>query len=225
MPTADRVLVLIDGQNLYQALRRAHGTRVHPLLLARELADGRELVGCRYYSGIHERDEDPDLFDFVTRRHDLMRRTGVTVVERTLRYHWEWEIIDDLPRPDRAGDDEIHRVRARRARVAREKGIDLALGLDAVYAAFTDAADTLVIVSRDRDLVEIAAEIDERARTRHVSVEVALVEDHGVHGLEGYDRTHWIDSDMVQRCRDRYDYRNRLDPDDVQGFVESLTLV
>ena len=27
-------------------------------------------------------------------------------------------------------------------------------------AAFTDAADTLVIVSRDRDLVEIAAEID-----------------------------------------------------------------
>ena len=172
MPTADRVLVLIDGQNLYQALRRAHGTRVHPLLLARELADGRELVGCRYYSGIHERDEDPDLFDLVTRRHDLMRRTGVTVVERTLRYHWEWEIIDDLPRPDRAGDDEIHRVRARRARVAREKGIDLALGLDAerATAPLKPAPDADLLDTTGMDIetaFRAAVDIIERARAGH----------------------------------------------------------
>ena len=41
-----RVAVFIDGQNLFKGLKRRFGVRLHPLLLARELAGpNRELVG------------------------------------------------------------------------------------------------------------------------------------------------------------------------------------
>ena len=144
---SNRVMVFIDGQNLVKAMTHQFHTRVHPVLLGRELAGKRELVETRYYSGIHQPRVNPKVHALATRRHKLIRRTGVTVIERPLRYHWEWSIMDDLPPPHRADDDEVHSTRVNKRRVAREKGIDMALGLDAVAAAFSDQCDTLIILS------------------------------------------------------------------------------
>lgn len=218
----ERVMVFIDGQNLVKALKYAFRARVHPVLLGRHLAGGRDLAEVRYYSGIHQPRENPDIHALATRRHKLIRATGVTVIERTLRYHWEWDIEDDLPPPHRADDDEVHDVRVRRARRAREKGIDLALGLDAVTAALLDQCSTIIVVSRDRDLVEIAREINERARSTDVRVEVAMVADRNRHVLDGYDYTHWIDKDVVDACRDHFDYRAKLPKGDVKTFLAGL---
>lgn len=218
----ERVKVFIDGQNLLKALDQAYGARVHPVLLGRHLAGNRRLSEVRYYSGIHQSRENPDIHALATRRHRLMRDTGVTVVERTLQYHWEWGIVDRLPSPWHADDGDRHTVQVERTRRAREKGIDLALGLDAVTAALLDQCDTIIVVSRDRDLVEIAREIDERARSRDVRVEVALVPDGGRHVLEGYDHTHWIDEPVVAACRDAFDYRSKLDKGQVERFLSSL---
>lgn len=222
----DRVSVFIDGQNLFKAVNRRYGARVHPLLLGRELAGDRELATVRYYSGIHDREENSSMHELVRRRHELMIRTGVEVTERTLRYHWEWKIDDRLPRPWSNEGPDRRKASVRRRRASREKGIDVALALDAVAAAFTDECEVVVIVSRDRDLMEIADEINARCETSDVRVEVAYAIERadGVDGapLARYEGVQIIDEDTVERCRDHFDYRHPLDHTEVDRFVASL---
>lgn len=55
-----------------------------------------------------------------------------------------------------------------------------------------------------------------------VRAEVALVPDRGRYVLEGYDDTHWIDEDVVDACRDDFDYRRKLPKDRVRAFLASL---
>ncbi|MEM9203265.1 MAG: NYN domain-containing protein [Actinomycetota bacterium] len=221
-----RVMVFIDGQNLFKGLRRRFDTRLHPLLLARELAGpDRDLVGTHYYSGIHDPDENERMHRLVRRRHDLMRRTGVSVTERTLRYHWEWRVPRgelDPPWYDSAPTRADARVEKYRG--AREKGIDVALALDAVGSILTDECDVVVVVSRDRDLMEIAAEVDQRCAGKPVSVEVAYVSERrgDERALSGYDRYIEIDEEIVDRAADRFDYGRDLDEADVAAFLDSL---
>ena len=49
-----RVMAFVGGQNVFKACRKnyAHGY-VHPLLLAHQVLNGRQLCSVRYYSGIH----------------------------------------------------------------------------------------------------------------------------------------------------------------------------
>ncbi len=223
----ERVCVFIDGQNLFKGLNRRFRGRVHPLLLARELAGDRELVGTHYYSGIHDSGENRKMYDLVTRRHDLIRRTGVEVTERTLRYHWEWRVDDRLPPPWKDDGAEKRTAEVKRWRGAREKGIDVALALDAVAAALTNECDVVIIVSRDRDLMEIANEIHHRCGRygkNCVRVEVAFVsERRGDEGnLPEYDMQLEIDERMVDAARDHFDYREDLDDDEVQQFLNEL---
>ncbi len=223
----ERVQVFIDGQNLFKGVNRVFKGRLHPLLLARELAGDRELVATRYYSGIHDPDENRSMFDLVRRRHDLIERTGVVVTERTLRYHWEWRVDDrDLAKPWYDDAPDRQKATVKRWRAAREKGIDVALALDAVASALTDECDVVIIVSRDRDLMEIASEIHERCvkRNRCVRVEVAYVSERrgDEKELPLYDQRHEIDQAMVDAARDEFDYRQPLDERAVDTFLESL---
>jgi len=224
----ERVRVFIDGQNLFKGVNRRFGARVHPLLLARELAGDRTLVGTHYYSGIHDRAENEKMFELVRRRHELMVKTGVDVSERTLRYHWEWRVDDDdLPRPWFDDAPQQKKATVKRWRGAREKGIDVALALDAVAAALTDECDVVIIVSRDRDLMEIASEIHDRcgrAGRDCVRVEVAYVSERrgDETDLPEYDAAHEIGEDLVERVRDHFDYRSNLDAAEVARFLDSL---
>lgn len=223
----ERVCVFIDGQNLFKGLNRRFTGRMHPLLLSQELAGPRELVKAHYYSGIHDQEVNPSMFELVTRRHDLIRKTGVEVTERTLRYHWEWRVDDDLPPAWRDDSGNRHKANVRRWRQAREKGIDVALALDAVSAALTDECDTVIIVSRDRDLAEIANEIHGRCGVTGkncVRVEVAYVsERRGDEGeLPEYDCAHEIDEAMFHRAKDLFDYRKPLNEDQVKTFLATI---
>lgn len=221
---SERVSVFIDGQNLFKAVNRRYGARVHPLLLGGDLAGpDRELVKVRYYSGIHDPDENAKMHRLVTRRHELMARTGVEVTERTLRYHWEWRITDRLPPPWSDKGKDRRQAEVTRHRGAKEKGIDVALALDAVAAAFTDESDVIIIVSRDRDLMEIADEINARCETSAVRVEVAYALERAEgEPMAGYEGTRLIDEAMVERCRDHFDYRESLDKGAVEKFLSGL---
>ncbi|MEE9414380.1 MAG: NYN domain-containing protein [Acidimicrobiales bacterium] len=218
------VSVFIDGQNLYKGVSKLFRKRVHPVLLARELAGDRELLGASYYSGIHDPRENPKIHAMAMRRHKLIRATGVDVIERTLSYHWEWGVVDRLPKPHHAEDGETHEVTVAKQRRAREKGIDLALGLDAVEAALTKSCDTIVIVSRDRDLAEVAREVHERAASRQIRVEVAVPAGENQYVMEGYDYSHFIDAKMVDRIADNFDYFQKLPKAQVNKFLESLSM-
>lgn len=216
-------MVFIDGQNLFKGLSRRHKARVHPILMARKLAGDRDLVGTSYYSGIHDPQENASMFELVDRRHRLMERTGVVVHERTLGYMWQWQIDDRLPPAWKDHKGKLT-AKVRRRRAAREKGVDVALALDAVAAALTDSCDVVIIVSRDRDLAEVAAEINGRCQTKSVNVEVAYVsEERGDEiPILGYEAMHHIDADLVAATRDDFDYRESLDPSAVEAFLQTV---
>ncbi len=232
LPNA-RVMVFIDGQNLFKGLRRRHGVRLHPLLLARELTGpDRQLVGTHYYSGIHDPDVDNHMYQLVKRRHDLIRRTGVKVTERTLRYHWEWRVEkDDVPPPWYDNAPKRSKARVYKHRAAREKGIDVALALDAVGSILTDGCDVAIVVSRDRDLMEVAEEVRSRCEgVRSMRVEVAYVseqrgdEERVLQTLSSYDGFHEIDDRIIEAARDTFDYGHKLRKADVESFLDSLKL-
>ncbi len=225
-----RVMVFIDGQNLFKGLHRRFKTRVHPLLLARTLTGpDRVLAGTFYYSGVHDPEVDRKMYELVSRRHDLMRRTGVEVHERTLRYHWEWSVDrDDVPPPWYDDAPKQAQATVYKKRKAREKGVDVALALDAVSAVLGDRCDVAVIVSRDRDLMEVADQVRQQCSQKSVSVEVSYVsEGRGdeqplTGALYAYDAFHEIDQAMVDSARDDFNYARPLDESEVQRFLAEL---
>jgi uncharacterized LabA/DUF88 family protein len=218
-------VVFVDGQNVFKTCERlfGHGL-VHPALIARALVGRRKLVGCRYYSGIPDPRKDPRGNAAANRRHALIRRTGVTVVERRLRYRWEWG-FDTGPLGDPAEHvGEVHTAHTRPYERPREKGIDLALGLDVVDLALRGLIDVAIIVSSDTDLTEVARVVHDMTRSQgRVSVEAAVFNDsrHPVL-MEHYDYTHQLRRDHFEACRDEFDYRRDLDPTMVALFLRAL---
>lgn len=206
-----RVLVFIDGQNTYKSCERLykHGP-THPLLLADRLADGRKLVGVRYYSGVPDPTIDPDGRKRRDLRHNLMRRTGVTVVERQLRYRWEWGFDSrSLPKPEK-NRGVPHQVTVMPFQRAREKGVDLAIGLDVVDLALNGHMDVAVILSSDNDLCEAARAAHQAtlADGNRVSVEAAVFNEsrRGVVLLSHYDYTRQLRYSDFESARDSFDY-------------------
>jgi len=224
-------MIFIDGQNLYKGLNRRYKVRLHPVLLAQELCGGdRHLAGVHYYSGIHDPSENEHMSDLVRRRHDLIRRTGVRVTERTLHYHWEWRVEQsDVPPPWHHDAPKRTKAGVFRHRAAREKGIDVALALDAVGSLLSDDCDVAIIVSRDRDLMEVADEVRQRcAGVRPARVEVAYVsekrgdEEFIISQLAGYDAFLEIDDRIIAAARDDFDYGRRLDANAVDQFLQGI---
>jgi uncharacterized LabA/DUF88 family protein len=216
LDSAARVLVFIDGQNAYKSCERLyeHGP-THPMLLADRLREGRRLVGVRYFTGVPNPNIDPDGRKRRDLRHNLMRRTGVTVVERQLRYRWEWG-FDSTALPDpmksRGKTQEVEVWPYQRA---REKGIDLAIGLDAIDLALTGYMDVAIIVSSDNDLCEAARMVHQAtiAKKSRVSVEAALFSDAKKPILlKYYDHTRQLRRGDFEAAKDSFDYGAPLDP-------------
>jgi uncharacterized LabA/DUF88 family protein len=217
-----RVLVFIDGQNAYKTCERlyAHGP-CHPILLAERLAAGRKLVGVRYYSGVHDPSIESAGRARSDRRHNLMRSVGVTVIERMLRYRWEWGFDPKvLPDPRNNVGQQIQ-VSVSPYQRAREKGIDLAIGLDVVDLALHGLMDVAVVVSSDNDLCEAARSTHEQTREQgRVSVEAAVFNDsRRPILLKHYDYTHQLRYQDFDAARDSFDYKNPVP----QLMVDMLT--
>lgn len=219
-----RVLVFIDGQNLYKTCERlyAHGA-CHPLLLAQRVSTPRRLTGVRYYSGVHDPTVDPDGRSRTDRRHNLIRRTGVTVVERKLRYRWEWGFDPKLlPDPKRNRGQQVQ-IQVTPYQRAREKGIDLTLGLDVVDLARTGAMDVAVIVSSDNDLCEVARSTHQvTLADGRVSVEAAIFNERRNPILMAeYDYTHQLRHADFATARDNFDYRQPVPRDLQDAFLDA----
>lgn len=216
-------MVFLDGQNLYKSCSEHFGNpHCHPLLLARVLAGNRRLVGVRYYSGLHSPRVNKELNARLQRRHALMRRTGVTVVERELRYRWEWGFRQhDLP--DAFGHQgEKRTIEVTPYQRAREKGIDVALALDVIDLAQNDHMDVAIIFSSDTDLCEVARVVhDVTRKTKRVSVEAAVWRGNKrmANLLKHYDYTHNLTRDEFDQTSDSFDYTTELPSGNVAAFV------
>jgi uncharacterized LabA/DUF88 family protein len=217
-----RVLVFIDGQNVYKTCERLYGHGgCHPLLLADHVAQGRKLVGVRYYSGVHDPTVEPAGRARTDRRHNLMRRVGVTVVERQLRYRWEWGFDPKLLPNPMHNKGQQRQVTVTPYQRAREKGIDLAIGLDVIDLALQGLMDVAVVVSSDNDLCEAARATHQATmRTGRVSVEAALFnERRSPILLRHYDFTHQLRKPAFDASSDSFDYRTPVAQTMQDAFV------
>ena len=208
----ERVVVFIDDPNVSRACTKLHGHGVvHPVLLAQRLVGAGQLAGIHFYADTPDRSAFPDRAAMVARRNGAIATLGVTVVERPLRYVYEWEIVDDdVPDPrDHGGERRLVAARCRRR--GREKGLDLALALD-VQALASEGAMDVDIVSGDTDFCEVASRVPD-ATQGAVAVEAALFTASGRgRCLEAFGRTHRLGPEDFAAVRDDFDYRRPVDP-------------
>lgn len=222
-------MVLADGQNIFKGCRNNYGHGyVHPLLLAHRVLAGRKLASVRYYTGLHHPRVNPNLNAAANRRHSLMRRMGLTVEERKLRYRWEWRVNKQdaygLPEPVQDHKGETHQVRVEPFYQPREKGIDLSLGLDAVDFALTGKIDVLIIISSDTDLCEVARMVHQMTMQNghRVSVEAAVFnDDRKPIVMKHYDHTHQLTRKDFDEARDSFDYTKELDAIWKEAYLKS----
>ena len=209
-----RVLVFVDGQNLYKAAKRLFGhPHCHPHLLAEYLAGPRTAnrVGCRFYTGTPSRNVPGEArrLQHLDRRIAGMSSVGVSPITRQLRYHWDWG--HQLSLPDPAGNPPPQVVTMRPWQRPQEKGIDLAIGLDVIEFLLTGACEVAIIVSLDRDLCEIPTAVKnlKSLLKRQVRLEAAVPVEAGLKYpkvLPGFAVTHQITPDVFDLVRDDTDY-------------------
>lgn len=141
-----RLAIFIDGSNLYNGMRENVGnTRVNLGELIQQLRGDRYLVRCYYYNATLTQDYDEELRDGQTRFFDSLRRIPYVTV-RLGKLH---------RRPDGS---------------LVEKGIDVALAVEALSLAYEDAYDEAVIVSGDGDYIELVEAIKRRGKQVEISM-------------------------------------------------------
>jgi uncharacterized LabA/DUF88 family protein len=209
-----RVMVFIDGQNSYKSCQRLFGEpHVNPRLLALHLAGPRTVnrVACRFYTGR----PNPNIpgegtkAQRLDRRLEAIRKSGVTVVMRPLRYHWDWGHRESLPRPEAGAPSQT--VTLSPWQRPQEKGIDVVMALDVIDFVLTGVCDVAIVCSLDRDLAEIPGALYKLARvvTRPFRLEAAVPVAGGeaIKTMRGFKYTHQITPEVFNLVRDatRYD--------------------
>lgn len=213
-----RVMVFVDGQNLFFACQKNFGHPLcHPHLLGRHLAGVRrpDEVRVRFYTGRPSPDiaHEVERAAALDRRLAAMRRHGVTVRTRRLDYRWTWAPATPMPGP--SPHEAARSVVVRPHLRAQEKGIDMLLGLEVVEFALVGAFDVGIVVSRDRDLCEIPAAL-RRLREKlpgPVRLEAAVVVSARLGRpitVSGFAYTHQITESVFAHVRDDTDYGKAL---------------
>ncbi len=141
-----RVMVFIDGANLYHSLEKVCGrTDLDYRKLCLALSDGRNLRRTYYYNARLGQSHDPDRYAIQQRFFDYLRRVPKLEVKLgNLVYS-----PDSRP---------------------RQKGVDVSLATDMLMHAFRDHYDTAVLVSGDADFADAVQAVKDLGP----NVEIAL---------------------------------------------------
>lgn len=201
-PQVKRAVSFFDGQNLYWQAKDAFGYQ-HPNYDPQKLsaavctAKGWVNHGTYFYTGVPNSDQEPMWHGYWASRISAMRRMGITVTSRHLRYQTE---SVGLP------DGSPHRIT-----VGREKGIDLRLGLDVVRMARLGELEVAVIFSQDQDFAEVAEEVRDISRAENRWLKIVSAFPYGPKALRnrGINGTDWfrMDKAFYDACLDPLDYR------------------
>lgn len=201
-PRKPYAMAFVDGQNLYQHAKDAFGhhhpnydlLKLHAAVCA---ANGWQPNLVRFYTGVPSQAESPMWTAYWNSRVIAMKRAGIVVTTRPLRYR-KTEAYDE--------NGQLQTLS-----VAQEKGVDVRLALDIVKAARTKQFDVAVIYSQDQDLCEVVEEVKEIAaeQGRHIVVASAFPSGPKATVRRGVDRTNWfkIEQEMYDACIDPKDYR------------------
>ena len=130
MKPENRVMVFVDGSNLFWSMRRID-LKIDFYKLVSQLVGDRFLVRPYYYSSISVPPNERQI-----KFHQALKYQGFTVVSKPL----------------------ISRQVGRK-KVFIEKGVDIALVTDMLVAAFRDLYDTAILVSGDNDYASVVDEV------------------------------------------------------------------
>jgi uncharacterized LabA/DUF88 family protein len=195
-------MAFFDGQNLYQHAKAAfghHHPNYDPIKLHTAVCEQLGWVPnlARFYTGIPSAAESPMWAGYWAKRLLYMKRAGIVVTTRPLRY-----------RKESVTDDTGSTITTT---TAQEKGIDVRLALDIVSTARKKQWNAAIIFSQDQDLAEVVAEIKEIAKEQQRSIEICCAFPGGVNATSGrgIDQTQWFKMDQAfyDACLDPTDYR------------------
>src|ERR1700688_4737420 len=157
-PAVKRAVAFFDGQNLYRHAKEAFGHH-HPNYDPKKLFaavcaahEGWRESGVRFYTGTPSIEKTEMWHGYWSNRLLSMRRSGILVTSRPIRYRVEPITLEDGSIID--------------VEVPQEKGIDVRLALDVIRMTFHQQLDVAVIFSQDQDLAEVAIEMREIARVQ-----------------------------------------------------------
>lgn len=201
-PAIKYAMAFIDGQNLYQHAKDAfghHHPNYDPIALHHAVCaeHGWRPNLVRFYTGIPSKQENPMWGGYWEKRLLHMKRGGVHVTTRPLRYRRTTE-------RDSIGNEIT-------VSTPQEKGIDVRLALDIVSTARTRQWDVAVIFSQDQDLAEVVQEVREISKEQDRWLEICCPFPYGPNATSGrgIDKTQWfrMDEAFYNSCLDPTDYR------------------
>lgn len=197
-----RALAFFDGQNLFRHAKDAFGyyhPNYDPKKLFETICQSQNWIsyGVRFYTGIPTSAKDPVWHKYWSNRLLGLRRSGVLVESRPLRYR-----INQTEMPDGT----LHNVET-----CQEKGIDIRIALDIIRTTIRQEADVVVIFSQDQDLAEVVKEVKKIARdqSRFVKIVSAFPYSANASSARGIDGAEWlrIEHGLYDSCLDLKDYR------------------
>jgi len=202
-PAAKRAVVFIDGQNLFNAVKESFGYP-YPNYDVKKLAEllciqrDWNLEQVRFYTGIPDHRKDPRRSDFWSARLLSMRRQGVEVFRRLLRYR---QRDFDCPLCKQTYSVEV----------PVEKGVDVRIAIDVIRLGHLQKYDVALILSQDQDFSEVAAEIRTIAREQDRWIKIACAfpssaTSKNPYGIRNCDHIR-IEKTAYDACIDPHDYR------------------
>jgi len=201
-PAVKRAMAFFDAQNLYQHAMAAfghHHPNFDPLKLHEAVCKEHGWISnlVRFYTGVPDPARDPMWSGYWNSRILALKRTGVHVTTRKLRYREE-----RIHLPDGSTKTVV---------TPQEKGIDVRLALDIVSCARTRQYDVAVVYSQDQDLAEIVQEVRSISteQDRWIGVTCAFPSGKKATSRRGIDKTTWfrMEEDFYNGCIDTRDYR------------------
>jgi hypothetical protein len=195
-------MAFVDGQNLYQHAKDAFGhhhpnydlVKLHAAVCA---ANGWTPTLVRFCTGVPDTQHEPMWAGYWTNRIRAMKRAGVHVTTRPLRYRTRMAF-------DAQGNEKA-------VVVPQEKGIDTRMVLDMVSTARKRQWDVAVVFSQDQDLAEVVDEIKGigREQARDLLVCCAFPGGPNASAKRGIDRSQWfpMSREFYDQCLDPVDYR------------------
>lgn len=200
-------MAFFDGQNLFRHAKDAFGhyhpnydpIKLHAAVCAKY---GWTPNLVRFYTGVPNAIEDPMWTAYWNNRVLALKRAGVFVTTRPIRYHKEKVIAAD-------GEEQI-------VITPQEKGIDVRIALDLVAKARRREFHVAVIYSQDQDLHEVVQEVKDIAaeQRREIILACAFPDGPKATSKRGIDKTNWIrmDEAFYNACLDPRDYRPKRAP-------------
>jgi uncharacterized LabA/DUF88 family protein len=148
MTDTDRVMIYIDGSNVYHSLKdQFRRTNLNFERFCQKLVDKRQLIRIYYYNAPVDQAKEPQRYEEQLKFFDRMRRIPYMEVKlgRLVYRNWPQE-------------------------PAYEKGIDVRLAVDMITHAHRGNYDVAILVSGDNDFADALQAVKDEGKR----VEVAL---------------------------------------------------